>query len=248
MSRKIFHRLVPLSKVLDIISEYYELKPLGTEEVDLANALGRVLAKDIYSPIDHPPFDRSSVDGYAVRSVDVAGAEEYNPKTLEIIGRVSAGDEPVVEVEPGKAVEIATGAMIPRGTDSVVMEEYTSREENKLFVYRSAVAGENITTTGSDISLGDLVLVKGTILGSNEIGLLAGLGINRVSVYKKPRIAVFSTGNEVVEPGNKLKPGKVYDVNGYLVTTALREYGARAEYLGKIPDNYNILYLSLIHI
>ncbi len=239
MSRKIFHELVSLEEALKIINKYYPLKPLGIEEVDLINALGRVLATDIYSPIDHPPFDRSEVDGYAVNSLDVAGADDLHPVDLKVKGKISAGEHPSQSIRRGETIEISTGAMIPRGADSVVMVEYTKRISNdRVIIYRSSYPGENIATTGSDISMGDLVILKGTLIDGNLIGFLAGLGVHKVKVYKKPKIAVYSTGDEVILPGNPLEPGRVYDVNGYLVTSKLRELGADAVFMGKLPDNY----------
>ncbi len=242
MDRRIFHRLIELDDVINVVSKYYKLAPLGVEEIDLLNGLGRVLAEDIYAPIDHPPFDRSEVDGYAVRAEDTYGADEHRPVELEVIGGVEAGVKPGIAVSRGQAAEIATGAMLPRGANGVVMVEYTGRRGNRILVYRSIVPGENVATTGSDISMGDLVLTRGTRITANEIGLLAGLGITRVKVYRRPRIAVFSTGNEVVEPGEPLKDGKVYDVNGYLIASSLTELGAEVEFLGKLPDNYDTIY------
>ncbi len=242
MSRREFHKLVDIDEVEKTVSKYIRLEPLGAEEVHLLDAYGRVLSTDIYSPVDHPPFDRSEVDGYAVRSIDVAGADDLHPVELRLIGSVNVGDYPRgVEVCEKCAAEIATGAMIPRGADSVVMVEYTRRRGDKIAVYRSTYPGENIAVAGSDLSIGDLVLPRGTILGEREIGLLAGLGIDRVKVYKKPRIAVFSTGREIVEPGKPLEPGKVYDVNGYMITTMLRSIGADAEYMGLLPDDYKTI-------
>ncbi len=243
MERKEFHVLASIYEVEDIISKYIELKPLGTETIPLSEALGRIVSRDIYAGIDHPPFDRSTVDGYAVRSVDVAGADDLHPVKLRVIGRVEPGEKPSVEVEPGTAVEIATGAMIPRGADSVVMVEYTKKQgEREILVYRATIPGENISVAGSDISMGDLVIPRGTMLSEKEIGLLAGLGYDRVEVYRKPRIAVFSTGNEVVEPGDELVEGKVYNVNGYLVTSMLRSIGAEPVYLGLLRDDYSEMY------
>ncbi len=242
MERRIFHRLVDLNEVLDIVSKYYRLEPLGVEEVSIGEALGRVLAEDIYAPVDYPPFDRSEVDGYAVNSLDLAGADEIHPVKLKVVGGIEAGEQPKFSISRGEAAEISTGAMVPRGSDSIVMVEYTKKlSNNAIIVYNSVVPGENIATTGSDISLGDLVLVKGTLLSSNEIGLLAGLGVTKIKVYRQPRIAVFSTGNEVIEPGEELLPGKVYDVNGWLITSSLREIGAKAVFLGKLPDDVSII-------
>lgn len=241
-NRKIFHKLVPLNKVLEIVEKYRPLSPLGVEEVDLIEAVGRVLAEDLYSPIDYPPFDRSDVDGYAVDSRDLEGVDELRPKSLKVIGSVEAGDKPGYVVNRGKAVEIATGAMIPRGANAVVMVEYTKRVGDSILVYRSVRPGENITMAGSDISYGDLIVRRGTRITSSIVGVLAGLGIRRVKVYRKPRIAVISTGKEIVEPGEPLEWGMVYDVNGYLITSMLRELGADAIFIGRVPDDYESLY------
>ncbi len=245
VSQRIFHVLASIDEVEKIVSRYIELKPLGVEEIDLLDSLGRVLAEDIYSPIDHPSFDRSLVDGYAVRSRDIAGADDLHPVELRVKGSVPVGVHPEVEVGEREAVEIATGAMIPRGADSIVMVEYTKRISDKVVVYKSTYPGENITTSGSDISRGDLVLLKGTLLSEKEIGLLAGLGYRRIKVYRRPRIAVYSTGNEVIEPGEELTPGKVYDVNGYLVTTMLKNIGTDAEFKGLLPDDHDTIYEKL---
>jgi len=236
---------VDLNEVVSIISRYISLSPLGVENIKLINALGRVLAEDIYAPIDHPPFDRSEVDGYAVRAEDTYGADENRPVKLMVSGSIEVGVKPNMEVSKGSAIEIATGAMIPRGANAVVMEEYTSRSNDELFVYKSVSPGENIAFTGSDISLGDLILLKGTLLGSREIGLLAGLGIDRVKVFRKLKVAIYSTGNEVVEPGEELPEGKIYDVNGYLITTSLQELGVDAVFHGRLPDDYGIIYEKL---
>jgi putative molybdopterin biosynthesis protein len=204
-----------------------------------------VLAEDVRAPIDYPPFDRSTVDGYAVRSVDVAGASEVTPVSLRVTGKVSIGSAPVGEVRPGEAYEIATGAMIPRGADAVVMEEHVSRKGDLLTVYRSVAPGENISQAGSDISAGDVVLRAGTLLTAREIAVLAGLGVSRVRVYRPPRVSVFSTGVELTPPGAPLEPGHLYDVDGYVVTASLRELGVDAKFLGILPDNYEVMLNSV---
>uniref|UniRef100_A0A7C2FPB4 Molybdopterin biosynthesis protein n=1 Tax=Thermosphaera aggregans TaxID=54254 RepID=A0A7C2FPB4_9CREN len=241
MSRKIFHTLVDPDEAVRLVVEKIHPHPLGTEKVELTNALHRVLAEDLYSPIDHPPFDRSEVDGYAVRSVDVEWSDELSPVHLRVKGRVKPGEKPVIEAGVNDAVEVATGAMIPRGYDSVVMEEYVERDGEVLKVFRASPPGDNISTAGSDISSGDLVLFKGTLLKHGHLALLAGLGIREVEVFKKPKAIVFSTGEEVVEPGNTLEVGKVYDVNGVLITSYLRELGVEAYYGGLLPDDYDVI-------
>ena len=239
--RRLFHKLVPLEKAIEVIENRVKIEPKGVETLSLLEALGRVLAEDIYATIDYPPFDRSEVDGYAVRAEDTYGADELKPIALDIVGSVDVGREPSVEVSRGKAVEVATGSVLPRGANAVVMEEYTVKRESKVLIYRAVSPLENVAIAGSDISKGELVLMKGTRLGPFEIGILAALGYSRVSVYIPPRIAVISTGNEVVAPGKGLRLGQVYDFNGYAITAYLRSLGAHAEYLGIVPDDEEIL-------
>ncbi|MEM1533165.1 MAG: molybdopterin-binding protein, partial [Desulfurococcaceae archaeon] len=241
MSRKVFHKLIDPRDVVRIVSSRIDLKPLGVEEVELSNALGRVLAEDIYAPIDHPPFDRSEVDGYAVRAEDTYGADELHPVKLSLIGGVEAGEKPVVEVKAGEAIEVATGSMIPRGANGVIMEEYVRKSSNEVIVYKSIVPGENIVTAGSDISLGDLVLAEGTLITPREVAVLAGLGVWRLKVYRKVKAAVFSTGVEVVEPWEELTDGRIYDVNGHSISSSLINIGVEARFLGLLPDNYDLV-------
>lgn len=239
--RKVFHLLVSIDDALRAVYERVKLEPLGEESVPLLEALGRVLSRDIYAPIDHPPFDRSEVDGYAVRSEDVEWADELSPVALRVRGRAEVGKLPEIELNRGEAVEISTGAPLPRGADAVVMEEYCERDGDIVRIHRSVSPGENVSTGGSDISAGDLLIPRGTRLGHHHIGLLAGMGFSSVYVYRKPRVAVFSTGAEIVGPGAELPPGKVYDVNGYLITAFLREIGADAVFAGVLPDEIDVV-------
>jgi putative molybdopterin biosynthesis protein len=242
----VFHKLVSVEEALRLLEEKVGgIRPLEVIEVPLLEAQGKVLAEDVRAPIDYPPFDRSTVDGYAVRSVDVAGASEVTPVSLRVTGKVSVGSAPIGEVRPGEAYEIATGAMIPRGADAVVMEEHVSRKGDLLTVYRSVAPGENISQAGSDISAGDVVLRAGTLLTAREIAVLAGLGVSRVRVYRPPRVSVFSTGVELTPPGAPLEPGHLYDVDGYVVTASLRELGVDAKFLGILPDNYEVMLNSV---
>ncbi|MEM1662348.1 MAG: molybdopterin biosynthesis protein [Desulfurococcaceae archaeon] len=240
-----FYRLVDLEEIEPIIEKYVKIEPLGVEEVKLIEALGRVLAEDIYAPIDYPPFDRSIVDGYAIRSIDVSNADELNPVKLRVTGSVHPGCKPNIEVVEGTSIEISTGAMIPRGSDAVVMVEYTKKEDNTIYVYRTVYPGENISTAGSDISAGDLILVKGSVIDERVLALLAGLGLDKVKVYVKPRIAIYSIGNEIVEPGRELETGKVYDINGFLITGFLKKMGLNPVFKGILPDDENTVFNNL---
>lgn len=233
--RIIFHNLVTLEQAIERLLKF--AKPLGSEEVDITEAYGRVLATDIVAPVDVPPFDRSTVDGYAVIAESTYGASELTPVELELVGRVEAGEWPSVEVHMGEAVEIATGAPLPRGANAVVMVEYSQERDGKVRVFRSVAPGENVMSAGSDISAGEVVLKKCTRLTAREIGVLAALGIRRVSVVKKPRVSIISTGNELIPPGATLSFGKLYDVNSYSLAAAVREAGGIPILHGIVKDD-----------
>ncbi|HEW64318.1 MAG: molybdopterin biosynthesis protein [Fervidicoccus fontis] len=240
--RKLFHRLVSVEEGLEVLEEEQLLNPLGIEEVNLQKALYRVLADDIYAPIDYPPFDRSEVDGYAVNIKSVENADELNPAVLKIAGKVRIGEFPKIEVDEKNAVEIDTGAMIPRGTSGIVMEEYTKRKENEYVeVYRSVYTGENISFAGSDIAKGELLFSRGRVLDHIDIGILSSMGINKVKVYIEPKIAILSTGNELVPPGSDLSIGKIYDVNAYMIYSLLKAHGIESDMFGIVQDKEDIL-------
>src|SRR3954470_24450432 len=180
-------------------------KPVGTETVALADALGRVLSADLASPIDLPPFDRSLMDGFAVRASDLAGAAESAPVVLRLNGEIIAcGVAPAITVAPGTATPIATGGPIPRGADAVVMVEHTEpasgRERPSIVVRRAVSPGQAIGFAGSDIARDETVLRRGVLIGSREIGMLAACGIATVPVFRRPKVGVLSTGDELVPP------------------------------------------------
>jgi putative molybdopterin biosynthesis protein len=236
----IFHRLLSVEEGISRIAEALGgLKPLGVEEVNLEDAVGRILAEPIYSKADSPPFDRSEVDGYAVDSRSVAGADEDNTVRLKVVGRVGVGQKPDVEVRLNEAVEVATGAPLPKGADSVVMVEYTKREGDYILVYRSTAPGENVGEAGADLTVGDIVLHQGTLLTPREIAVLIVSGYNRVKVYRRPRVSIFSTGDELQPPGTNLLYGKVYDVNGITLKALVEESGGSAKYLGILGDRFD---------
>ncbi len=234
--RKIFRRLSDLSEVFNILSRYPP--PERIEEVSLSNALGRVLAEDIVSNIDVPSFDRAAVDGYAVRAEDTFWADEDNPARLKVIGKSSAGHPFLGEIGPNEAIEIATGAAIPRGANAVVMEEYTSREGSQILVYKAASPGDHIHGAGSDIRRGETVVYKGTVLSAREIGVLAAVGVKEVKVFSKPRIGIFSTGDELTPLGQPLEFGKIYDVNSFTILSSVKRDGGLPITLGILPDSY----------
>jgi len=229
------------------INQHIKPQPLGTEEVPLLEAHSRVLSQDVTSDLDIPPFSRSTVDGYAVKAEDTYGAEENTPAKLKVCGTVNVGEPPQIRVAKGEAAEIVTGAPIPDGADASVMVENTQRNGAELLVYRAVTKSENVMKKGSDIKKGETALKAGTVLGTSEIGVLAALGATKAKVYKVPVVAVLSTGGEVTEPGGKLPPGKIYDINAYSLSAAVLEAGGKPVYMGVVPDDKEQLRKALEH-
>jgi putative molybdopterin biosynthesis protein len=215
-----------------------DLRPLGAETVGLAEALGRVLAADVVAPLDVPSFDRSNVDGFAVQAADTFGAGEDRPRTLRLNAEtVATGVRPREPVTAGTATAIATGGMLPRGADAVVMIEYTDARDGRLTLQRPAAPGANITFAGTDIGQGEVVLRRGGRLTSRETGVLAALGLADVPVVRRPRVAILSTGDELLAPGVPMRPGMVHDSNGTVLADAVRELGGEPVPLGIVPDD-----------
>jgi putative molybdopterin biosynthesis protein len=205
----------------------------------LAEALGFPLAQDIVADIDVPPFDRSNVDGFAVRSADLATASEAAPVRLVLNGEVIAcGTAPTRPVLSGSATSIATGGPLPRGADAIVMVEHTHPAgSGAIEIRRTSSPGQFVSYAGSDIARGETVLRAGTLIGSREIGMCAACGIAKVSVVPAPRVAVISTGDELVQPGDRLRPAAIYDTNGAIVSAAVAENGGEVKFLGAIADD-----------
>ena len=219
-----------------------DLRPLGCETVSLLEAAGRVLASQILAEVDVPAFDRSNVDGFAVRSADLQGADEEQLRTLRLTDEIlSPGYVPQREITPGLASVIATGGMVPRGADAIVMVEQTEAVDlggqPAVAISRMISPGGNISSAGSDITRGETVLWAGQLLTARELGVLAALGLDRVPVYRRPRVAIISTGDEIVAPGQPLPTGSVYDSNATILAATVRELGGDPVCLGTVRDD-----------
>lgn len=215
-----------------------DLTPVGEERVPLADALGRTLSHDVAAPLDVPGFDRSNVDGFAVRAEDTFGATEDRPRRLRTNREaIATGVVPSSEVGSGTATVIATGGMLPRGADAVVMVEHTRPDRDGIEVVRPVAPAAGVTFAGSDIGRGEVVLRRGALLSSRETGVLAALGVSEVAVCVRPRVAILSTGDELIAPGETSRPGLVYDSNATILADAVRELGGEPVRLGIVPDD-----------
>jgi putative molybdopterin biosynthesis protein len=230
-----------------------DLKPLGAEIISLDTALGRVLAADVISPVDVPSFDRSNVDGFAVVAEDTFGASEEVPRSVALAEEeIHTGVVPATIIQPGTAVLIATGGMVPRGADAVVMVEYSETGPSndgrtELRIARAVTAGSGISFAGTDITAGETVLRQGRLLTSRDTGVLAAIGVAKVSVWRKPIVAILSTGDEIIAPGDPMQPAKVYDSNAQVLADAVQELGGEPLRLGITHDNVEALRERLRH-
>ncbi|WP_411964330.1 molybdopterin biosynthesis protein [Haloferax sp. YSMS24] len=237
--RKQFRDLASPAEARETIASL-ELTP-DTESVPLGDARGRILAERVDAEIDVPGFDRASMDGYAVRARDTFGADEVDPVELELVGAVHAGAEPDVEVEPGTAVEISTGAVMPPGADAVVIVERTDERDGNLVVYKAVAPGDSVMPAGTDIAAGARALGPGTRITPREIGLLSALGLDEVPVRGAPTVGIVSTGDELVRPGEELRPqaGQIYDVNSYTIAAGVEEAGGVPKLYPHAGDDYD---------
>ncbi len=234
-----FFKLKTTPEVFQIIDRF---QPVGLEAVPLDEAEGRVAGADVLSPQDLPGFLRSAMDGYALRARDTFGASESLPALLELKGEVLMGQSPSIKISKGEAMKIATGGMLPEGADGVVMVEYCQvLDEGTLEVNRAIVPLENVILPDDDFKKGAIVIQKGRPLRCQDVGALAGLGQTEVSVYRKPKVAIISTGDEVVPIHTSPRPGQVRDINRYTLGAFCRRIGAEPLALGLCKDDFDSL-------
>lgn len=239
---KDFFNVATIDAVLDLMPTF---SPVGTETVPLDQTLGRVLGKDVTAAENLPGFDRSTMDGYALRAAATFGASEQNPAFLTLVGEAVMGQIPGQRVVRGQALRIATGAMLPKGADAVVMIEHTELlDPTTIEVYRSVAPGQHVIFADEDIAKDQVAIPAGTLLRAQEGGLLAALGCQSAVVYKRPRVGIISTGDEVVAIGAKPLPGQVRDVNTYTLSGLVQAAGAEAVSYGIVADDFDALFAT----
>jgi len=233
---------VTVEKALELIFDKFI--PLLPSEIKIRieDSYRRILSKDIFSPEDLPQFARSTVDGFAVSAPDTFGATEGLPAYLNVVGEVLMGEEALFRIKKGESVKIATGGMLPQGSDSVVMVEHVQHVgERMIEVMKPVAPGENVIQAGEDIKKGDIVLKKGQKLRPQDIGAIAGLGITEISVYERPGVSIISTGDEIVSADSQLKPGQVRDINSFNLAGLISDIGGEPVKCGIFKDEYDLI-------
>jgi molybdenum cofactor synthesis domain-containing protein len=242
---KPFKTLLPRTEALEII-EGNIARIDRTEEIPIEGASGRVLTEDVIAGFSVPPFDRASMDGYAVRAEDTFGASGFNPNRLKLLGVQYAGELFEGKVGKGGCVQVATGSPVPEGSDAVVMVEFTKLDGDHVEIQKPAYPSANISLVGEDIKTGDTVIEAGEMLTPAKVGALAALNRETIRVYEKPRIAVFSTGSEIKPLGSDLSTSQIYDVNSYTLTSIISANGCESVMKGIVPDDRESIKASIL--
>lgn len=228
-------KFIALEEALEILNK--NTKALKSEVVSIKDSLKRVLYGDVKSKINNPPFNKSVFDGYAFKSEDSKGTSKENPVELKIVDEIFAGMWPEIEIKSGEAVRIMTGAPIPLGADCVLKQEETERHGDLVKIFKEMKANENISFMGEDIKIGETLIKKGKRLDYADLGIMASSGISQVTVYKKPKVSIISTGDEVCDINSTLKPGKIYDSNLYSLSGRIEELGYHVLSMEHVGDN-----------
>jgi molybdopterin molybdotransferase len=243
-----FLTLLPPDEARELLLSHLPTPIIDTETIEVISSLGRVLAKDIVAPHPLPEFQRTTVDGYAVRANDTFGASDSLPAYLTLIGEVPMGDAPAFELGAGQCALIHTGGMLPLGADAALMLEYTqSAHENEIEIFRAVAEGENVIRVGEDVAQGQIVQAKGSLMRPAEIGGLMALGIMKVNVVRKTIVGLISTGDEVVHPSQSPRPGQVRDVNSFTLAALVGKSGAIAKVYGIVPDSFDALTAAAVN-
>lgn len=226
---------ISVEQAIDLVLQYAPL--LEEEEVPLLDAVGRILTRDVRAAIVQPPFDRSPLDGYAVRAEDLAGASREAPAVLRVVDKLYAGDVAGVPVCAGQAVRLMTGSMVPSGADCIIRQEDTDGDENLVHIFKAAHSGENYCSRGEEYQLGACLISAGRKIDAAAVAVAAGTGLTTLYVRRRIRVAVISTGDEVWQPGTPLPPGKIYDSNTSYLVARLHQLGAEITAVDAIGDD-----------
>ncbi|HKG53070.1 MAG TPA: gephyrin-like molybdotransferase Glp [Anaerolineales bacterium] len=237
-----FLSLLPPDEARSLLLSHLSHQISDSEIIDVPSSLGRILAEDIIAPHPLPDFQRSTVDGYAVRAGDTHGASDSLPSYINLIGEVPMGDAPAFEINSGQCALIHTGGMLPNGADAVVMLEYTqSVQKHEIEIFRAVAEGENLIRVGEDVAQGQMIQAKGRLMRPAEIGGLMALGILTVRVVRKPQVGLISTGDEVIEPSQAPRPGQVRDVNSFTLGALIENSGGIPKLYGIVSDDFDTL-------
>ena len=243
--RKIgFSKLTKLEDALDLLFTHIKLNPI--EEIEISDSLNRILAVNILSEIDIPPFDRSAMDGYAIKAEDSFGASTSNSKQINLIGTIEIGETSNFNLNKGEGIRISTGAPIPKGADAVIKIEDTDIENDIITLYTSIVPGKNLSKQGEDFKKGTQILNRGIDIKAEHIALLSSLGFKKVKVITRPKVSVFASGDELIEPGNPLEAGKIYNSNTPMVSNLVKLYGGFIVRGETVKDDKDIIKNGLI--
>ncbi len=241
---KPFGALIPFEEAKRVVEA--NIKPITRVEIiNIDDCLGRVLAESIVAALSTPAFDRAAMDGYAVKAKDTFNSSQLNPKVLNLVGELRAGEVPRMRINSGECIQIATGALMPKGADAVVMVEDTEEENERVKVFKSVYPKANVAQKGEDIKEGELILRHGFVLDPGKIGVLASQGINQIRVYEKPKVAILPTGEEVCEVGKRLRQGQVYDINSHTISSVVKANGCIPVKFGIVGDDPEELKLTI---